>query len=245
VIPVLLAASTLFSTLAGGLFAIRHQDRLHRLLGFAAGAVIGLLAFELLPEIFEHVHELGMDATWPMIALIIGFLAFHIVEKSILIHHGQEHDYGDHKHPQVGMLSALALMGHSFLDGVGIGLAFQVDATVGVAVAIAVIAHDFTDGINTASLMLLNRNSRKRTIIFLLMDAVAPILGALSTMLFQVSEQGLVLYLGFFAGFLLYIGASEILPEAHSKHSSYSTIVLTILGVATMFFVSQFALHGH
>jgi zinc transporter ZupT len=244
-LPVLLAASTLFSTLAGGLFAIKHQDRLHRLLGFAAGAVIGLLAFELLPEIFEHVHESGMDTIWPMIALVGGFLAFHIVEKSILIHHSQEGEYESHKHPQVGMLSALALMGHSFLDGVGIGLAFQVDASVGIAVAIAVIAHDFTDGINTASLMLINKNTPKRTVIFLLLDAVAPILGALSTMLFQVSDAGLVIYLGFFAGFLLYIGASEILPEAHSKHSSYGTILLTILGAAVMFVVTQFAIHEH
>ena len=217
-LPVVLAASTFFSTLAGGLFAIKHQDRLHRLLGFAAGAVLGLVVFDLLPEIFGLIHDLHITSAWPMVALLGGFLAFHIIEKSILIHHGQESDYGAHKHPQVGVVSALALMGHSFLDGVGIGLAFQVDAKIGVAVAIAVIAHDFTDGINTASLMLLNRNTSKRTKLFLLMDAAAPILGALSTMLFQVSDTGLLLYLCFFAGFLLYIGASEILTEAHSKH---------------------------
>jgi ZIP family zinc transporter len=74
----------------------------------------------------------------------------------------------------------------------------------------------------------------------LLIDAFAPILGALSTLLFQISEAGLVLYLGFFAGFLLYIGASAILPEAHSKHSSYTTIALTVLGAAFMFVVTRF-----
>lgn len=244
-LPVLLATSTLVSTLAGGLLAIKFQDRMHRLLGFAAGAVMGLVIFDLLPEIFELVHHLEMSEMWPMLALAAGFLGFHIVEKSILIHHEQEEKYGAHKHPQVGVASALALIGHSFLDGVGIGLAFQVDATIGIAVAIAVIAHDFTDGINTASLMLVNKNSSKRTIGFLLLDSIAPILGAISTLFFQVSDAGLVLYLGFFAGFLLYIGASEILPEAHSKRSSYLTIFFTILGFAAMFAITRFVIHEH
>jgi ZIP family zinc transporter len=239
-IPILLAASTFISTLGGGLFALQHKDRLHRILGYTTGVLLGVVAFELLPEIFDLVHNLDIAATWPMIALVVGFLGFHIIEKSILLHHSQEEDYGSHKHPQVGVASALALIGHSFLDGVGIGLGFQVDNTVGIAVAIAVIAHDFTDGINTVSLMLLNKNSSKKAIWFLVGDALAPILGALSTLLFTLPDSGLVIYLGFFAGFLLYIGASEILPEAHSKHSSYSTIGLTILGALLMFVVSRF-----
>lgn len=238
-VPVLLSAATFISTLSGGLFALRHRDNLHRILGYTAGVILGVVAFDLLPEIFELVNYTGVSAMVPMIALVVGFLAFHIIEKSILLHHSQEAEYEPHTHPQVGVASALALIAHSFLDGVGIGLAFQVNSTVGLTVAIAVIAHDFTDGLNTVSLLLINHNSSKRAVLFLLADAVAPILGALSTLLFHVSDTALVVYLGFFAGFLLYIGASEILPEAHSKHSSYSTILLTILGATVMFVITQ------
>lgn len=138
------------------------------------------------------------------------------------------------------MASALALIGHSFLDGIGIGLGFQIDPAVGIAVAIAVLAHDFSDGLNTVGLMLAHENSRRRAVLFLLLDAAAPVAGALLSLLFQISDQHLVLYLGFFAGFLLYIGASEILPEAHSKHSSYQTIAMTIVGVVTIFTVTRF-----
>jgi ZIP family zinc transporter len=70
---------------------------------------------------------------------------------------------------------------------------------------------------------------------------LAPVLGAISTLFFQVSPRFLVLYLAFFAGFLLYIGASDILPEAHSKHSSLKLIGLTILGVIFIFIISRFA----
>jgi ZIP family zinc transporter len=227
------------STFAGGIVAIKNQNKLNKYLAYTAGVLLGVVAFDLLPEIFDIISSTHIDPQWPMIALVCGFLLFHIVEKSILIHHSHESDYETHRHPHVGIASALALIGHSFLDGVGIGIGFQASNTIGIAVAIAVIAHDFTDGLNTVNLLLLNNNRSKRAIGFLLLDAVAPILGALSTIVFTISDKALVLYLGFFAGFLLYIGASEILPEAHRKNSSYLTIGLTIFGAAFMYLVTQ------
>jgi zinc transporter ZupT len=239
-LPIILSISTFFSTSLGGLTGLKNKDRLHRFLGYTAGVLLGVVAFDLLPEIFKSLEAQHRSATGAMIALVCGFLLFHIIEKSILIHHSQEEEYELHHHPHVGIASALALTGHSFLDGVGIGLGFQAGRGVGIAVAIAVIAHDFTDGLNTVNLMLLNKNRSRRAFIFLLLDALAPVLGASSTLLFSISNAGLVLYLGFFAGFLLYIGASEILPEAHSKHSSYQTIMLTLSGVVFMFIVTRF-----
>lgn len=239
-IPILLATLTFFSTLAGGLTALKHKDNLHRFLGYTAGVLIGVVAFDLLPEIFEAITHQHADATWPMLALVVGFLLFHILEKSILIHHSQESEYEVHHHPHVGVASALALIGHSFLDGVGIGLGFQAGNAVGTTVALAVIAHDFTDGLNTVNLLLINKNRTQRARLFLLFDALAPVLGAASTLVLTIPDTALPVYLGFFAGFLLYIGASEILPEAHSKHSSYQTIFLTILGAAFIFAVTRF-----
>lgn len=238
---VLLAFGTFLSTLAGGLTAIKNKHYIHHILGFTAGIILGVIAFEILPELFELVHANNLSATVPMIALVVGFLAFHILEKSVLLHHAHETEYGKHKHPHVGLVSALALSAHSFLDGVGIGLGFQVNAAVGVSVAIAVIGHDFADGLNTVSIMLAHKNSLGKSISLLLLDALAPVLGVLSTMFFTISEPQLVIYLGFFAGFLLYIGASDILPQAHEENSSRITIGLTILGAALMFLITRWA----
>jgi ZIP family zinc transporter len=107
-------------------------------------------------------------------------------------------------------------------------------------VAIAVIAHDFTDGMNTVTLMLTHKNTTEKARWFLFLDAITPVLGAFSTLFFKLPENFLVLYLGFFAGFLLYIGASDILPEAHSKNSSIKTIFLTLLGVILIFIITRF-----
>ncbi|HLZ20895.1 MAG TPA: ZIP family metal transporter [Ktedonobacterales bacterium] len=237
--PILLSVATFFSTSLGGLFALRHRDQLHLIMGFTAGVLVGLVAFDLLPEIFHTAGEQHLDTVAPMLALVIGFLAFHIAEKLALIHGGHEEQYAQHKHPRVGLLSALALSGHSFLDGVGIGIGFKASPAVGVIVAIAVIAHDFSDGLNTVTLMLVNHNTRKRAAALLLVDALAPIVGVVSTLLITIPSSGLPLYLGFFAGFLLYIGASDILPEAHSEKSSPITIALTVAGATFAFLVTR------
>jgi len=237
---VLLSLATTFSTSAGGLCAFGVRDRLHLALGFTAGALMGVVAFDLLPEVFALSHQLGSDGQAAMVALACGFLLFHAVEKFVLVHAVHEGDYAAHDHPAVGVLSAAALIGHSVMDGVGIGLAFQVSQPVGVAVAVAVIAHDFCDGLNTVSLMLVHGNTPARALGMLMLDALAPVLGAVATLAFSVPPEALVLYLGFFAGFLLYIGASDILPQAHSRAgpaAASTLIVLTALGAVFVYVV--------
>jgi len=229
---IVLAVSTFVSTLLGGLFALRNRDRLHLVLGFTAGVILGVVAFDVLPEIARLSRTTGTSFSTPMVALVAGFLFFHVAEQSILVHDAHESEYAGHSHPAVGLASALALSGHSLTDGIAIGLAFQVNSSTGLTVALAVIGHDFADGINTMALMLAHGNSRKRSLLLLLLDAVAPVIGAASTLLFTVPSSGLLLYLGAFAGFLLYIGASDILPEAHANHPSRLTMLMTIVGAA-------------
>lgn len=230
---------TFISTFIGGLFGLKFKNKMHLLLGFTAGVILGVIAFDILPEIMKMIGVTGVDPIFPMIFLVLGFILFHIAEKILLVHHNHEDQYGPHTHKTVGKFQALALSGHSFLDGVGIGLGFQVSTTTGIFVALAVIAHDFADGLNTVSLMLRHHNTDKRAIQFLFIDAFAPVLGGLSTLLFSLSEKTLLAYLGFFAGFLLYIGVSDILPEAHSKNSSLKTVLMTITGVLFIFLVTR------
>ena len=231
---------TFVSTFLGGLVGLRFKNKLNLILGFTAGVILGVIAFDVFPEIMNMTSRLGIDPTKPMIALVCGFLVFHIAEKFLLVHHSHEEQYGPHTHPTVGKFQALALAGHSFLDGVAIGLGFQVSGVVGILIAIAVISHDFADGLNTVSLMMRHKNSNKQALRFLFVDSLAPVLGGLSTLFFTLSEKSLLIYLGFFAGFLLYIGVSDILPEAHSKNSSMKTVLMTIAGVVFIFIITRF-----
>lgn len=237
--PILLSLLAFVSTCIGGLISLKYKDKLNVILGFTAGVLIAVVAFDIIPEIIETLGKTHTTPTTPMIALVIGFLLFHVLEKTLLIHHAHEESYGKHTHPSIGILSAFALMGHSFLDGIGIGLGFQVSHTAGILVATAVIAHDFSDGMNTASLMLISKNTIPKTMFYVFLDAAAPVLGVLATFLFKLSQPSLLLYLGFFAGFLLYIGSSDILPQAHSPQPSYKPLFMTLLGVIVIFLITR------
>jgi ZIP family zinc transporter len=238
--PVVLAGVAVVSTLGGGALALRFRDRLHYLLGFTAGVLLGVVAFDLLPEVFSLSREHGFDASAAMIALVVGFVLFHSLEKFVLVHPAQEEHYSHHHHPHVGLASAAVLAAHSCMDGVAIGIGWQVSPMVGLTVALAVIAHDFSDGLNTVTLMLRHRNSTRRAVAMLVIDALAPLLGVLLTLAFTIAPFQLMVYLGFFAGFLLYIGVSDILPEAHSRAGpgvAARLIALTCCGAAFVWLV--------
>ncbi len=145
---ILIAIAAFLSTCIGGLVALRLKDKLHLILGFSAGAVIAVAFFEILPEAIE----LG-STTYPASVITsvagLGFLVYLVLDRMIILHSHTEDDHGHST--QRGVLGAGSLSFHSFLDGVAIGLAFQISATVGIVIATAVLVHDFSDGINTVN----------------------------------------------------------------------------------------------
>ncbi|TDD87382.1 ZIP family metal transporter [Actinomadura rubrisoli] len=244
---VLVSVLAFLMTLAGGLAAMRVRDHRHLVLGLAGGLMLGVVAFDLIPESLEMSGGRPLGVPGPMIGFACGFVLLHVVEQSVAIHRAHEDEYAPHVHahgpsaghahggtgPQgrVGLLAACALVGHSLVDGLSIGLGFQSGTEVGVFVALAVITHDFADGFNTFTAASLGGGDRRPALVLLFADAVAPIAGAALTLLINVPESLLGPYLGLFAGVLLYLAAAEILPEAHSGHPRVMTLAATGFGL--------------
>lgn len=236
----LLTAAASLAALAGGYTAIRGRKWLNLALALTAGLVLGLVMFDLLPEIFNISNKQNLDIVWSMIAIVSGFMLFHLFEKLVPMHEAAEEPYGPHRHPTLGTARAAALTGHSFMDGLSIGVAFQVSTSVGTAVAIAVIGHRFADGFDATTFMLYHKNKLVHIRRWLALVIVMPIIGGLASLSFSLSEKILAIYLGLFAGFILYIAASNLIPQAHSQESSHLSISLTILGLVTMFAITRF-----
>jgi zinc transporter, ZIP family len=238
----ILTIAASIAALIGGYTAIRAQNRLSLAMALTSGLVLGLVAFDLIPEIFEIAENENLNTVWPMITFCTGFLIFHIIEKFTVMHEASEEHYGSHHHPKLGITRAAALSGHSFLDGLSIGVGFQVSVEVGTAVAIAVIGHRFADGFDTANYMLFHKNKISHIKKLLGVVVLMPVLGGLLSLIITLSEATLAIYLGFFAGFILYIGAGNIIPQAHSKSSSKLTISLTVLGVILMLLITRISI---
>ena len=215
----LIALGAFAVTLLGGLIAILFRDKLHLVLGFSAGAVVAVAFFDLMPEALDLAGS-AYDASVVTGLVACGFLAYLVLDRTIFLHahahdEGHEHELTEAEARQVrrGTLGASSLSLHSFLDGVAIGLAFQVSTSVGTVVAIAVLMHDFSDGVNTVSLVLKNNGEKTRALCWLAVDALAPVAGIAATLFFRLPAEALGVILSVFAGFFLYIGATDLIPD--------------------------------
>ncbi|NNM61605.1 MAG: ZIP family metal transporter [Steroidobacteraceae bacterium] len=232
----LIACAAFASTFTGGLLALRLHDKLHLILGFSAGAVIGVAFFDLMPEsIAFGAAKAGATAILAWTAT--GFLGYLVMDRWLALH-GATHAHAvapDAPPARHGPFGAAVLCAHSTLDGVAIGLAFQASHAIGLVVAIAVLAHDFSDGINTMNLVMRNGAPRRRALSWLAADALAPALGIASTLLYSLPPAKFGVVLGLFAGFFLYLGASDLIPESYHAHPKLLTTVMTLIGAAVLY----------
>jgi zinc transporter ZupT len=228
---------TVLSTLAGGWLGLRLAHSLAAAIALTGGVVVAIALFEILPEAIEAVGD--PQRVGALVAA--GFLFFFVAERAIVLHHRDEIEQA-RQHHQVGALGAAGLSAHSFIDGLGIGLAFGLDTETGIAVFIAVVAHDFADGMNTVNFVLSQSEDRRAARRWLLVDALAPLVGAVVGSALTISDYALGNALAVYAGLFLYMGATDLLPEAHS-HPSRGRVALTLGGFGAMYLVSRASAH--
>ncbi len=237
----LIALGAFFFTLIGGLIALRFRDRLHLILGFSAGAVVGVVFFDLLPETLRLMGT-GRESL-AMILIAVGFVIYLIIDRTLALHAHRRHDCGrqHHDHHERGILGALSLALHSLVDGLAVGFAFQISPGIGLVVTAAILTHGFSDGINTVGIILKNTANRRRAFRWLTIDAAAPAVGILATYFIILPQSALAILVALFTGSFLYLGASDLLPESHHDHPTVWTTVATIIGISALFVITRLA----
>ena len=223
-----LAAITVLSTLAGGYVALRMAHDLATAIALTGGVVVAVALFHVLPESIEAVDDPQLVG----LLVGLGFVFFFLAERALVLHHRDEPEQ-IHAHARVGALGAAGLSLHSFIDGLGIGLAFGLSTETGLLVFVAVLAHDFADGLNTVGFVLRQTGERARAIRWLTIDALAPLVGAIVGSTLSISEEHLGSLLAVYVGFFLFMGATDLLPHAH-EHPSGRRVLLTVIGFAAV-----------
>jgi ZIP family zinc transporter len=222
---VLVSIGAFASALAGGMVAMHAARWIGLVIALGAGIRIGAAFFDLIPESIEH---LGGSVDAAMLAAAFGFLAFYVLEKSTLLHVGHETatelDHGALAHRHVGIAGATGMSLHSFLDGVALAAGLIVG-----------------DGIGIVSLLLASRMPTLEAYRWVALVAIAPLFGVLLAAVIPIPEAVLGALLGTFAGFFLYIGAAELLPEAHRSDRSTWVIIATLVGAAAIYAFSAWA----
>jgi ZIP family zinc transporter/zinc and cadmium transporter len=232
--------SAVFGALAGlatiaGVYTLlsRHEWALKNsvyFVSFSAGVVLAVAFINLLPEALEvNSHSLAV--------VLFTLIAFYIFEHTIAIHTCKEGECDIHT---MGIPAFTGIAFHSLLDGVVIGVGFEVDFTIGIAATLGVLLHEIPEGITITALLIHSGFERKKTLVMGWTVALATPLGAVGAYLFigDMADSTLGLLLAFGAGSFIYVGASDLLPETH-KNFNRGNIVLVLLGVVLVYIVAH------
>jgi ZIP family zinc transporter len=238
--PLWMSVLAFLSTMGGGLAAARLRGRFGGMDAFAAGVLIAVPLFDLLPESLSLAADMGVPASRVLHVVAAGFLFLYILDRYISVHRICDHGTCSNvHHRQWGWIGASELALHSVMDGLAIGVGFQINPHAGVVITLAVVAHDFSDGINTVTVMLSAGNPLRQSLKMLVADAVAPVLGALSTLWLRLPPGVLLAVLPFFAGSFLYLGAGDLLPEAHREGPPLTSMLSCLSGFALIYIITR------
>lgn len=202
------------------------------LISFSAGVLLATAIGHLMPEALE----LNPNA---LIWFLVSFIFFYIIEHGIIMHSCREGS-----HCEVHPIDTIALIGigfHSLLDGIIIGVGFEISFTLGLIATFSVLLHEIPEGISTVSVLLHSGYSKKRAILFSWLVAIATPIGAILSYLIikNINSSILGILIAVAAGSFMYVASADLIPEIHKK-SKILNIILIILGLIVPFIVSIF-----
>ncbi len=202
-------------------------------MSFAAGVLISVSFMHIIPKSFEM-------SSYAPIFLLVGFLFLHLTNRFLNVFVCEKHQCKDYA---FGIIPALGIGLHSFIDGVIYSVTFSVSIFTGVLAAIGMVLHEFPEGIVTFLLLVKSGFKKKKSSLYaFLAAALTTPLGVLVSWPFinRLTQPVLGMTLSFSAGALVYVGATHLLPETEKEHKKYSLIALaTGILVAVIIILSK------
>lgn len=219
-------------TYFGGTITFRLRNRLPLILGLAAGIVVGVALFDLLPEALAIGTEY-YESQFLFAAVALGMIVYMGIDRGLA---ALPADYARSRRH----LGPASLTLHSLIDGMGIGIGFHLSSIVGIVMAIGVLTHDFADGINTVTLSLIG-NDAAVTRRWLVANSLAPVIGVLVATCINIGDRTLAPLLALFGGAFLYIGACQLIPRRLAASRNPSAAITIAAGMAFIYTVLSFA----
>ncbi len=236
--PILLLVVPVLSTLAGGALALRLRRYVTALTALGAGLLLGAAFLDLLPEAIQLGLRSGLAISTVLALTLLSFLLFYGMESGLRSLAARatagSWNQGAFRRAGAGML-----VFHSFRDGMAIGAAYSASHAAGFAVATGIAAHDLGDGMNTVILTTRGEPATMVDYLFLIADAVAPLLGGLLTAWWVLSARSSVYVLAVAAGFFLEMATGDFLPELRQHLGTHRALVPCLLGGVSLIYLAN------
>lgn len=223
-----------FSTVAG-VYLVRYFGEWTKrnslnMISFAGGVLVGTTFFELLPE------ASSLNSNW-IYAAAVGLIALFLVEHFMVIHECHEEVCDVHT---MGTVGAIGIGLHSLIDGIVIGVGFEVSFALGLLTSLAVIVHELPEGVFTYTLLIADQVPERRSLLYSWIVALATPIGAVITYLVlrELSPAILGIMLALAGGTFLYVGVADLLPQIHRKPNLFNAF-LVLVGITFVLVVSR------
>lgn len=224
------------STIIGGLVIFLKNDNKDNIivigLSLAAGAMITLSVFELLPISIYDIY-LNNDLLRASIISVgmfeIGFLLVFLSNK--LVGKGKSSLY------KIGFLNMITLMIHNFPEGILTFVSTYNNYNIGVKIALSIMIHNIPEGISIAIPIYYSTGSRGRALFMCFISCLSEVFGALLCFLFINYKIDIInmnlLYL-IIAGLMISLSLFKIIPEANKYNNKRYLLFGFIIGVVIM-----------
>lgn len=218
---------------------------LHYFISFAAGTLIAVTFFDLMPHALEELDGI-MHIEQSIVWVVLGIVLFFLIERYIHWHHCDKESCRD---KPAGILVLTGDFVHNFLDGVLIAGAFMLNASTGLFTALTVAIHEIPQEFGDFAVLIHSGFSKRKALILNFISALSAVIGGVLGFFLFKQIEGIAPYAVLLtAGGFLYVALSDIVPAMH-QHDKNKNIVMveTIIFVLTIigFYFLLGALHGH
>jgi zinc and cadmium transporter len=224
---------------ASGILLINDSRRARLipwLVSYAVGALLGVSMLAILPNALESLPASRVFGT-----LLLGILAFFVLEKLVLWRHCHIHDCEVHDGSVFPVLIGDAF--HNFVDGAVIAAAVMTSVPLGVSTALAVAAHEIPQEVGDFAILLHAGYPRRRALLLNVISGLASAGGAIVALVALNQVPVILPYcLALAAASFLYVAMADLIPGLHRGRTdahSMRQIVLIAAGVATAFVLVQ------
>lgn len=226
------------STLLGTIFIFihfKHQETiLISALSFAAGVMITVSCFDLIPSSFQNLNAdfyIIPSCLLCMIGICIGVILSIFIDEKVPSKSNQL--------KRVGMISFIAIILHNIPEGTATYLTANRNIDVGIALTCAIALHNIPEGISISIPIYYSSNSRLKAFLYTLISSLSEPLGAIIAFLFLstwITPTIMGMIYAMIAGIMIHISCYELLPTALQYHQRTKTFFFFFLGTIVMLF---------
>lgn len=225
-----------FGTTLGGILGVSFKNTSNKFLSFilslAAGLMVSVVCFELVPEAMEISNTITV-----LFGILIGIVSMIfcdvLVQKKFNSSSRMSRIKADDKKEllKTGIIVSIGLAIHNFPEGLAIGSGFEASMKLGYSLALAIALHDIPEGISMAVPMKNGGMKIGKVIWYVVLSGVTTGIGALfGCLVGEISEQVIAICLAFAAGAMLYIVSGELIPESNKLYKGRMSAIGNIIG---------------